>query len=572
MNNQSPKAALIAPALCLSIFVWSALFAWQGLDFTDLGYSLVTYQQFYSAPETNAYGMGNWFTAFLGHWIGKSLGGTVLAHNLSASLVLALTGGIAYLGLQLVFSRGWALAGCVFVAFLFATKANANWINYNNLTGLFFTLGAVTVFFGLQRERPSWVFIAGSVLGANLFIRLPNLLGIGLVVAVILHGLLQRWPRRRTLRWSLLFVGGYLLSIILIAALILAHGHWDLYLQSLQGIFGKATNDDSSHSGRMLLSLFLRDHAYALALAGLTIGVGLLMLRLITDRPVWLRATLMLLSALVLAIAFDVIESWKWAVPGMLYVGLLWIALKEWRLRPQLALFAFIALTILLLAPIGSNNGIRNAVYGQWLAMPLLLIWLLRGGTNALLPIANAVAARRLAGATLTLTLVCYSMVASWFHSYRDSPERQTLLYSVDHPLLAGTYTTAERAQVVQELLTAVPSWITAGSTVLAYPSIPTFHFLTKTRSWLNNPWPVLYEAKGIEIRLENKRMENAPLPTVVRSLGNTRNNTWPINSPRDQSPIEVAAEAALDEFLLQNNYASVWSNVFFEILVPEAE
>ena len=556
--------------LGLAIFVWSALFAWQGLDFTDLGFSLATYQQFYSAPETNTYFLLNWLTAFLGHWVGEALGGTVLAYNLSASLTLALTGVIAYLGLQLVFGRGWALAGCVFVAFLFATKANGNWINYNNLTALFFTLGAVTLFYGLHRERPNWVLIAGLVLGANLFIRLPNLLGIGLVAAIPLQGLLQHWPWRQILRWSLRFIGGYFLGIILIFALIILHGHWDLYLQSLQGIFGKAVDDNSTHSSSMLVRLFLRDHAYAFFLASLTIGASLLMLRLITNRPVWLRTAVVLLAAVTLALAFKLIESWKWAVPGLLYCGLLWIGFKEWRARPHLVVLTFIALAILVLAPLGSNNGIRNAVYGQWLALPLLLIWLWQGGANAALPIVHSMAARRLAATTLIMTLVGYSLVSNWFYSYRDSANRFALTQAVDHPLLIGTRTTAERAQVVSQLLDAIPTWVQPGDTLLAYPDLPTVHFLTQTRSWLDNPWPILYREAEIQRRLNDKQAQSAPLPVVVRSIGITRNRTWPLDSPRSESPEREAAWAALDHFVEDLNYSLVWSNDFFEILIPE--
>lgn len=566
MTSPSPTATLIPPALGLAIFAWSALFVWQGLDFTDLGYSLSAYQQFYN----NDFPRLSWLTGFLGHWVGETLGGTVLAYNLAGSLALALTGVIAYLGLQLVFSRGWALAGCVFVAFLFSTKANANWISYNTLTALFFTLGAVTLFNGLYRERPNWILFAGLVLGANLYIRFPNLLGIGLVSAVILQGLLQRWPWRRTLRWSLLFIGGYLLGIILIATLILIHGHGDLVLQGLQGLFAKAVDDNSTHSGSMLIHLFLRDHAYAFVLSGLTIGAGLLMVRLIKDRPVWLHTVVVILAALTLSLTFKVIESWKWAVPGLLYLGLLWIAFKEWRSRPQLVLLAFIALAILVLAPLGSNNGIRNAVYGQWLALPLLLIWLWQGGANATLPFVSSAAARRLAATTLILTLVGYSLVSSWFYSYRDSRDRLALTQAIDHPLLIGTHTTAERARVVTQLIDAMPAWIQPGDTLLAYPDLPTVHYLTQTRSWIGNFWPMLYREAEIQHRLEEKLAQSAPLPVVVRSLGVTRNFTWPLNSPRDENPEREAAWAAFDGFVQNQNYAVVWSNDFFEILVPE--
>lgn len=576
MSSDKPTpekyAALIPTALGLAIFFWSALFAFQGLDFTDLGFSLVTYQQFYSAPETNAYFMLNWLTGFIGHWVGETLGGTVLAYNLSASLTFALTGVIAYFGLQLVFGRSWTIASSVFIAFLFSTKANENWISYNNLTALFFTAGAVMLLYGLYRERLLWVVIAGCILGANLFIRFPNLLGIGLVLAVVLHGFSQRWPWKKRFNWSVAFVGGYFIGIFLTAMLLMLHGHTEMHLQSVQGIFVKAVDDSSTHSGSMLIRLFLRDHLYALVLATLVMSAGLAMLRFITQRAHWISTLVVVVCALLLAVAFGVIESWKWAVPGILYFGLLWIAFKEWQPRPQVALLAFLALSILILVPLGSSNGIRNATYGHWLALPLLLAWLWKGGPDVALPLVSLAPARRLAATTLGLTLITYSLVSSWFYSYRDSSNRLTLTHAINHPLLAGTRTTAERAQVVGQLLDAVRNWVKPGDIVLAYPSMPTFHFVTETRSWLDNPWPVLYGSTEIERRLAKKKAELALPPIVVRSLGDTRNRVWPVNFERDKGVIEAAAEASLDRFVQDSGYTVVWANDFFEILARKQQ
>ena len=201
-TSAQPNVALVTGTLGLAIFAWSALFVWQGLDFTDMGFLLVTYQQFYSAPETNVYFLLNWLTAFIGHWMGESFGGSVVIYKFGASVILAVTGMVAYLGLSAELGRRWMLAVFIFITFLFATKTSANWISYNNLTALFYVLGGVLLFTGLRRNRRAWVLLAGVILGANLFIRFPNLLGIGLVLAVVLHGMLQHWSARKTLGWS----------------------------------------------------------------------------------------------------------------------------------------------------------------------------------------------------------------------------------------------------------------------------------------------------------------------------------------------------------------------------------
>jgi len=53
-------------------------------------------------------------------------------------------------------------------------------------------------------------------------------------------------------------------------------------------------------------------------------------------------------------------------------------------------------------------------------------------------------------------------------------------------------------------------------------------------------------------------------------SPGVTRSFTWPINSPRDETTEREAAWVALDHFVQTQSYMIVWSNDFFQILVPE--
>jgi hypothetical protein len=52
--------------LGLATFAWSMLFVWQGLDFTDMGFWLTGYQQFYTHPDTLDFQSSTWLTNFIG--------------------------------------------------------------------------------------------------------------------------------------------------------------------------------------------------------------------------------------------------------------------------------------------------------------------------------------------------------------------------------------------------------------------------------------------------------------------------------------------------------------------------
>lgn len=563
----SPK--LITLTLGLVIFAWSILFIWQGLDFTDEGFYISTYQQFYSAPTNNIFGFQGWLSYFLAHWLGEILGGTILSFRLAASLTIALTGVIAYQGLKLVFGQSWVLASFVFITFLFASSSTGKWINPNILTGLFNTLGALLLFKGLQCERGNWIALAGLVFGTSLFIRFPNVLCLGLVTAVILQGLLQHWHWRRTLRLCLMFVGGYILGISLIAMTILLHGHIEFYSQSLRVVLDMGLDDNSHHSLIILIKGILQDYIFALVLSVLVLAGCLITEHVLYNRPIWLQIFILSLATACLILAYKPYDSWKWAVPGVLYLGLLWIIVKEWQSRPHLVLLSFIALSVLALTPMGSTSGIRNSIFGQWIALPLLLIWLWQGGANIRLPFLQTSKNFRLALMIFLISLVGHSLISSWYYTYRDSSNRLILTETIDHPFLFGIHTTPERAKVVKELLEAMANWSEPGDALLAYPDIPAIHYLTKTYSWIGNPWPILYQTSKILPLLNNKQAQSQ-LPVVVRSLGATRNRTWPLNSRRNETPKREAAWRTFDQFTKDHGYVIVWKNDFFEILATD--
>lgn len=563
-ETKSPFTSLTPLLLGFTIFGWSVLFVWQGLDFTDMGFLLYTYQKFYSAPESSTYFLLNWLTAFFGHWLGDPFGGKVVYYKLAASGIFAVTGVIAYMGVQSILRSGWPLAIAVFVTFLFSTKSSTNWVDYNNLTALFYTLGAVSLFAGLVHERQLWVILGGAVLGANMFIRFPNVLGISLVLAIMLNGWLERWPIKRTFAWSVYYLLGWFIGIVLIAMMIFFHGHADLYLTSIERVYERLHDSGSEYYSTNLMNLFIRNHLYAGVLGSLVVSAGLAILRISVTKSATIKAMAVILSAVVLVIAFGLIESWRWAVPGLLYIGLIWIVLKEVRTNKEITLLAFLAFMTLVLTPLGSGSGIRNAIYGQWLALPLVLTWLWKETRRkAALPFLPYYEADQLAAWILILALAGFSLITSWYYTYRDSIDRLSLSHPISHPLLSGTYTTRERARVVEELLDELPRWVRPGDPLLAYPDIPMVHYLSQTTAWLENPWPNLYREKKLLEKLAEKQTDKEPLPIIVRSLGATRNRTWPNEIRR--KPKE--SWYIFDQFVSDNGYQSVWQNEFFEIL-----
>ena len=571
---------LIVVWLGLAACAWSMLFVWQGLDFLDMGFWLTSYQQFYSHPDVIQ--ASCWLSCFIGHWTGAVLGGGVIAYKLGYVAVVTASALISYLLLASQLGRSRTLAAMVLLTVFFTRGYAGNWIGYNELTALFYLAGAALLFRGLVGRRRLLVALAGVVLGANILVRFPNLLGIGLVAAIWLHAWARRWTLREAFAWSGWFLGGVLVGVALVWGVIILHGHQAIYVQSIRAVFGLAVASGSHHPASGLLKTFISDHcrAFGMALPLVVLGGGI---------ATWAsKQSLRLASVIVLAGAWLVYhelyrcEYWPWIVPGLCYVALIATVIREWRNNRDIALLAFIAGMVLLLAPLGSNNGIFNAVYGMWLALPLTLTWLwqnsgrgfrlrLNGDYNGIeFHGQYSMEARgiRVFAKTIALALLFQSLAAALHHTYMDSKKRFTMTHSITHPLLVGTYTTAARARVVTELLDAMSRFTKPGDEVLAYNAIPAVFYLTGTHPWLGISWPDFESSANIARVIGQKEQAGAALPTIVRATRSTYANSWPnTTDPLATWWQQDDSRRAFADFEQSHGYALVWSNDFFEIL-----
>lgn len=565
--------------LGLATFAWSMLFVWQGLDFTDMGFWLTSYQQLYIHPDT-IWGLC-WLSSFIGHWIGVGLGGGVLAYKLGYVFVITVSAITGYQLLASVLGHSRMLAVMVLLTVFFTRISGGNWVGYNDLTALFYLVGASLLVFGLIDNRKILVALAGVVLGANIFIRLPNILGITLVSAIWLQAWICHWTLRNRLLWSAWFLGGFTFGMILVWSLIVLHGHQAIYVDSILAIFGEAVGANSPHAGSGLVKQLISDHIRAFCEALFILIIGSLIANWASKQKILLISIVVLVSVLLLAYVFYR-GDWRWCISGICYIVLLSIIFLKSKNDEFLALLAFIAGMILFITPIGSTNGISNSIFGMWLALPLTLTWLWQSshrtfslwfkisdnefesnGGFLILP-----QGFRIFVIIIALALLFQSFVSAWRHTYLDSKNRFTMTDSIAHPLLAGTYTTAERAKVITELLDAMVRFVKRGDELLAYNGIPTLYFLTETHPWLGISWPDFEGSKKLTNLIRQKEKISERLPCIVRATGSTYANSWPIDAqPMATFWHQDEARHVFKEFEKRHGYVVVWSNNFFEIL-----
>jgi hypothetical protein len=554
-----------------SLFIYPLLFIWQGLDVTDSGFFLSNYQLFFEDANIRSVHVA-WLTNVIGGLWWNLFGNLgVIGFKLLWVLMIWIGFYLAYRLLKPYSSKlllGWAL----FITLLAVTNRGGNWFNYNTMTSVLYMAGAWTLMEGLRQHSRNFLIASGFLLGISVFARLPNILAMSLAAIILIHGILNKSRLRTLINDLLIFsLGGLIsLSVVLIAMEWLAHRH--LFIEEVQHLFSQAEKADYHHSSHALLYLFIKDHILA-GIAGIACSLALIGVSMLANKLFQPKSGLWWLSIFGLAglatVAFLLWHGfWRWTIPGILYLVLIAYIFGFIKQSIEYRILALIALGVLVLVPLGSGNGIHNAIHGMWIALPIVLLFFMQPTVT----IRNwkwSQESFNYARVLVITTLVLSSLVQAMSYTYRDSKNRLEMTATVEHPLLIGVLTTNERAKVMQELLDELKEYVKPGDFIFAYEEISLIHFLTQTRPYLYHTWPMLEHPTSFKKLLEKAEIERPLLPVVVRAKASTSARHWPNNLDEGLEPYEpeISNRQLAEDFLNRHQYVKVWENLFFEIL-----
>ena len=595
MKGVTDKHTNLYRLIILLTAVYPLLYIWQGLDFTDAGFSLTNYLWVFDDPRSIETSSRIWLTNILGglwvYFFGDSLG--VAGYRLAGAFLAYAAIFLTYRTLRSQVKKEYLFPG-LFFAMVFIGRSGFV-LNYNTLTAFFYVWSSYYLLRGLNNSKQHYLFISGAVLGLNMFIRLPNILGLALGVCILFHSYLDRAVISQMGRRISLFLAGYGTAVLAALTVMLFLGHLDNYLASFGETLVMLGENEGHHcTGRLtaaLLDIYKISFLKAVTVAGY-LGILLAVLKLIgkLNRKLnrKLNSTLSskfaqygvitLAGLLPLVVYDDFYRNWYGMVglvSALLFLGL---ALNLARFRklngmtaddsvPDRAncAAALAALIILLIVPAGSADGYVTSVYGMYLAIPL-----------AFQGIAEFNYRRGLSREHYRYTIILgfvlllvLALAAGYRYTYRDSSHRISMAYPVGHQKLQGVLTTRERAQVVTELLEVMPRYVKEGDYLLAYEQIPMVHFLTGTRPYLYGAWPMLYSPGKFQKMLDRALAERPELPVIVRARGSTEKFDWPRGKSLRDGYYLAGSRKLMNEFIAAQNYRMAWENSFFEILTP---
>lgn len=440
----------------------------QGIDLTDTGYSLGNYRFF--GQVSGVWTLLTFLSNVLGFLFTKlPMGGTMLGMKLYCSLLVSAAALLGYRFFKTKMPSWVAFLGeMAAIGFCWCPTV----ILYNYLTYLLFLLGAILLFRGLAGCRPVCLVAAGVALGVNGLVRFPNnILESALILAVWYYGGLKKKSFKRIARETGLCVVGYLIAFLVLAGVICAVYGGNAFGAMVSGVFGMAEGASDYTLGEMALAIldaYFHGFRWMLYMILCILpGIPFLVIR-----KEYLPGIRKVVYCICIPVLFFVLGKWgmfnfkyyqkeaalQWGAVFLLvaFGVTLWMLYTK-MLDDEWRLIGCIALIVILITPLGSNNHIWPVLNNLFFIVPVVF-WMVyrfaRWGriyldTTKKVPLFPAKA--MISG--ILLAFFVQAIGIGFYYVFLDGEMGQERTYKVTgNSVLKGMYTNEMNAETLEEI------------------------------------------------------------------------------------------------------------------------
>lgn len=480
-----------------------------GAEWWDTGYNYANFV--YMDRMDPMWLFGTWLGTALGNLFTKlPFGGQMIGLNLYTGLTVSvLAVGGYFFFVRKVGVPAWIAFWGELLAVSFCWCPTA--LLYNYLTYVLFGAGCVLLYFALCGESSAgkqrlYFVLAGVCLGLNVFTRLPNLAEAGMITAVWAIGIIRREKPGRLAGQTLVCLAGYVLGLAagfsLIAVKYGPKSYFDGIVRLLNMpseasdyslysmIYGQITGYRSNlfWLGCLLVFILVLTLVYSLLPAkwervksvlcvpavagcfGFLYHMKMYNLQYRTTMSMIQWASLLLTMTILMGIA--VILGRKFSEKEKLLNGM--------------------GILVILITPLGSNNGLFSAVNNLFFVAPYTLWMLVRlikvlsgkpsriTSNTALkrlrLRISSVPLRITLAGVLLAITV--QGTLCGFFYVFTEAAGGENLHTSVENSaILKGILTSPDRARILEEISGYVQEQGLTGQDVILYGYIPAMSY-----------------------------------------------------------------------------------------------
>ncbi len=566
-TNKQINYNRIWTTLCAVIlFVLPLLRISYGVDITDTSYSLGNFENFQNMD-------GMWVIAtYLANALGflftrLPFGHLMIGMNFYSSLLISVTLIASFFFLIRKLPLWTVMIGELISLFLCWCPTP---ILYNYLTYLIMTFALMALFYGIRDEKRKYLVLAGILLGMNVFVRFSNLAEIGFILVVWYDAIMHQKNLKKGWIHTLNCVMGYLIGFGTIFLVILLQYGWDGFLDMIHSLMNISGNVGGYSPVDMVKNVFL---AYVQNIRFTWIAVlWIILVQWIYSRTkkLFLKIGICILGGGFFAIIFyyyfrqglftrseynQYPSMFFWAMillVASIAVDLAMLIRKEE--SRELKILSIISFLILMLTPLGSNNGVFPNFNNLFLVAPLTVFGVYhllyeKKEIKKYLPMQVAVFA-------VFIILFFQTMMFHIVFTFRDAGLSKDLSYTVDRiEVLKGMRTTKEKAGMFSALDEAIRELEYTKREFVMFGEAPGIPYFLELQPAISSTWPDLdsYSKEEFEGSLSSA---NNPVILVYRA-------TYP-DLLKDVQTDEKAK--ILVDYINANAYQAVYADDYFMI------
>lgn len=519
----------------LLLFLYPLRHVCIGLDLRDTGYNYANLRYMGLEHMDPMWLFSTYLANAAGHFLTLLPGGhTLLGMNIYTSLVIC---GLALLGYwfctHILHMPAWLAFLGEFVAVSLCWAPSA--VMYHYLTYALFLAGALLLYLGLVKEKPKLLIAAGAVLGSNVFVRFPNITEAALIVALWGYGIWKRKKAGRVVKETAFCLFGYLGAVGIFVGYIAIRYGISYYTDAIAGLFQMTDGASDYKAASMLESMFAwyTGNIYWVIRILFFMAAGVVTALPFPGRFRKIKAFFAVCFAVAAVIwlyirgfcslEFDTYNAML--LPAVLFLLLtLFLCLIQIlgrKTSPEEKLLAAIVAMVVLLTPLGSNNGLYPSINNLFLAAPytFFVMWKF----CRYIPQKKHVPVFPVKA--VSVAFLCVFLVQSTgfgvkfvFEESKGAKNTDTKIGNSD--ILKDIYMNAERAEWLQSITAYVKENNLMGSEVILYGDIPGLSFYLDMPSAFN-PWSDLrsYSLNSMETdmaELEGEIAEGKACPVVI--------------------------------------------------------
>lgn len=547
---------IIAVVLCILVFSVCVYRLRYGIDVQDTSSYLTKFRYFFEkGTGGNAlyYLLGEFFGSLVFHVFP-----TLYAMNVTGLIVWALTGILIFRIL-----KPYVSTLPLIVAVLGGLGFGASWVrcvNWNAWSMLFLTIGILFLLHGFDTEKKFWFYMAGFVLGINAFVRMPNIVFLGLIIAVA-YFYLDEGIKKAAGMCVPMIAGGAAAGVAGVLFSILFLG-FDKFMADLLWLMGSTGDKESKHNIFDMLAQVgigamdgLRQWIKYGVIIGAVIVLCLLIKKLWKKDATLLGAVLAGVVAVYIGFTRDVSVS---STPTLLSVqnfiayggiafgtfGAVWFYKSDRRF----AVLCLMEALAMIFMTIGTDTG--SIFFRVYMAMPAAVM----AAVLWKLPVKEL---RVMAAFIVVLTLATgHNCNANYV--YHDGENGEVIDSTVDAPVFEGVYTTASRAEYINRLMELLAPY--EEKELLTIGAFNVGHNVTDMKTFFDSAWSDLDYLSMEEFHtVLNTKLEAENVPVIVIATTKINGAYW---VPEKIEVLEELVQTELYETIYTDEWYSVYAPV----------